>query len=120
MREKFATVDAYMASVPESVRPVVEQVRVTIAKAVPGASETISYNIPAFRLERVFIYLAAFKTHLGVYPPLAETDPLSPQVAQFRGEKGNLKFPFKDGIPFDLIGRLAKALARQYAAKQTG
>ncbi len=120
MSNKFATVEAYLASVPEVVRPVVERVRAEIAAAVPEANETISYNLPAFRLGRVFIYFAGFKAHLGIYPPLAADDPLAPEITQYRGEKGNLKFLYRDGIPFALIGKLAKALARQYATNQAG
>ncbi len=42
----FKSVDQYMASLPEAVRNVLERVRATIRKAVPGGDEVISYQIP--------------------------------------------------------------------------
>jgi uncharacterized protein YdhG (YjbR/CyaY superfamily) len=46
MAQKFTDVDDYLASLPPDVRAVLQQVRETIHQAVPGAQETISYNIP--------------------------------------------------------------------------
>lgn len=62
----------------------------------------------------MFLYFAAFKNHIGVYPPVKGDAKLEKELEQYRGEKGNLKFPLSKPIPDELIARVAKALARAY------
>ena len=111
---KFETVEAYLGSFPEEVRPILEQVRATIRAAVPGAEETISYDIPTFKLDgRAVVYFAGWKHHVSVYP-IPETDEdLERDLAPFRAAKGTLKFPLDQPIPYELIGRAAGLLAAQ-------
>lgn len=72
----------------------------------------MSYQIPAFRFDKPFIYFAAFKRHVGIYPPVEAEGPLSRELLPYRGEKGNLKFPLRKPMPYPLIKRVASALAR--------
>ena len=113
-RQRFENIDDYFASVPEEVRPILEQVRQTIKAAVPEAVDTIGYQMPAFKRGKVFIFYAAFKSHIGIYPPLAGHPELQAELARYRGPKGNLKFPLDEAIPYKLIGRLAQALADEH------
>ena len=114
-RPKFATVDAYLATVSPEVHPILEEIRALVKRTVPDAQETISYQMPAFRLKRVFFFYAAFKQHIGIYPPLQTDEALLQELQPYRGEKGNLKFPLDQPIPYDLIARVAAALAQQAA-----
>jgi uncharacterized protein YdhG (YjbR/CyaY superfamily) len=114
-RPRFDTIDAYIASADPDVRPILEEIRTTIKRTVPDATEAISYQMPAFKLKSVFIYFAAFKQHIGVYPPISGDGTLSAELARYRGPKGNLKFPLSEPIPYDLIRRTAEALAREYS-----
>jgi uncharacterized protein YdhG (YjbR/CyaY superfamily) len=112
MTAPFTTIDEYLATCPEEVRPVLQDVRRTIQDTVPDATETISYRMPAFRLDgKVLVYFAAFKHHVGVYPPVPEGDKaLDDALAPFKNEKGNVRFPLSDPIPLDLIRRLVTRL----------
>jgi uncharacterized protein YdhG (YjbR/CyaY superfamily) len=76
----------------------------------PAAVETISYQMPAFKAGRVFIYFAAFKNHIGIYPPVRGNKDLEQDLVPYRGPKGNLKFPLNEPIPFDLIECVVEAL----------
>lgn len=114
-RKTFTTIDEYLATAPEDVRPILEEIRRIVKAAVPGAKETISYQVPAFRHDRVFFYFAAFKKHIGVYPPVKDDEALLAELAPYAGEKGNLKFPLDRPMPYELIGRVAVALSRQYS-----
>jgi hypothetical protein len=40
---------------------------------------------------------------------------LQNELLPYRGDKGNLKFPLREPIPYELIGRVASALAREYS-----
>lgn len=61
-------IDEYIARFSEETRKILQQVRLTVRKAAPGAEETISYGMPAFRYKnRIIIYFAGYKNHIGVY-----------------------------------------------------
>lgn len=92
---------------------ILRRVRSTIAKATPDATETISYGIPAFKLRRIVVYFAAFKLHIGLYPPVKGDAALEKAVARYAGEKGNLRFAIERKIPYGLIVRIVKFKARQ-------
>ncbi len=112
----FATHEEYFASVPAPVRPLLERIQAEVEVRVPGALRCIGYNMPAYRQARIFFYFAAFRKHIGVYPPLGQDTGLIAECARYRGPKGNLSFPLAEPLPIDLIGRVAVALAAQYAA----
>ena len=114
----FATHEAYFASVPAPVRSLLERIQAEVEARLPGALRCIGYNMPAFKQKRVFFYFAAFKKHIGVYPPVTGDPALIAECARYRGPKGNLSFPLAEPLPIDLIGRVAVALAAQYAAKK--
>ncbi|HKS53953.1 MAG TPA: DUF1801 domain-containing protein [Steroidobacteraceae bacterium] len=106
-----ATIDEYIATFPPDAQAVLRKIRTTVAKAVPKAEERISYRIPAFMLDGIVIYFAAFKKHIGVFPPVRDPK-LKKDVAPYAGPKGNLQFPLSERIPYALIGRIAKVRAR--------
>ena len=112
-RRKAKTIDDYIDHCAPEAQPILRRVRATIAKAVPQATEAISYGIPAFRLRRIVVYFAAFKNHIGLYPPVRGNRTIEKAVARYAGEKGNLKFPLDRRIPYGLIARVAKFRAAQ-------
>jgi len=114
-RRTFASVDDYIRGADPKAREILQAIRQAATAAVPQAQECISYQMPALRHKKVFFYFAAFKTHIGVYPPVQDPA-LAAELEQYRGPKGNLKFPLDAPIPVALIARVAKSLAKQYAA----
>lgn len=117
-RTKFASHEEYIAAAPSDVRKILLNVQALVEAALPKAQRCISYGMPAYRGGKVFFYFAGFKSHLGVYPPLKDDSALVAELAPYRNEKGNLAFKYKDPIPYELIGRVASALAREYARKE--
>lgn len=107
------SVDAYIAEFPEALQAVLRRIRSTIRNAAPEAEETISYRMPAFRLNGPLVYFAAFKNHVGFYPPVHGDERLMREVAPYANEKGNLRFPLDRPIPYALIGRIVKARVRE-------
>jgi uncharacterized protein YdhG (YjbR/CyaY superfamily) len=108
-----ATIDEYIEQQAPDVQPILRRIRATIRKAVPDATEIISYRMPAFTRERIVVYFAAFKNHIGLFPPVKGDAALTRAIAPYAGEKGNLRFPLDQQIPYALIARIAKARARQ-------
>jgi uncharacterized protein YdhG (YjbR/CyaY superfamily) len=116
-------IDAYIARFPAHVQTVLQKIRQTIRDAAPGAQEKISYQMPAFFLQGNLVYFAAWKQHIGFYPPVSGDEQLRQEAAVYAGEKGNLQFPLDQPIPYDLIGkivqvRVAENLARAAAKKE--
>jgi len=102
------SIDEYIASMPEDVRPILQSIRATVRKAAPQAEERISYRMPAFFHGGVLVYFAAFKQHIGFYPPVQD-ESLKPLLAKYAGPKGNLKFPLSEPMPHALIRRIVEA-----------
>lgn len=107
-------IDEYIAAFSPEVQSILEKIRLVIREAVPGAEEKISYQMPAFTLSGALIYFAAFKKHIGIYPPVNGDKQLRQDISRYRGEKGNLKFPLDEPIPYDLISRIAKFRAKEH------
>jgi len=112
-----STIDEYIAGFSTEVRAILQKIRRTVAKAAPGAQETISYRIPSFTLNGMLVHFAAFKAHIGFYPPVRGDAKLVEAVARYAGEKGNLRFPLDEPIPYDLIERIVQHRVKQNRAK---
>ena len=110
---KVTSIDGYIALSSPEVRDILEQIRHVVQAAVPTATETISYQMPAFTLEKVFFFFAAFKNHIGIFPPVKGDRKLQIDLRPYRGEKGNLKLSLSEPIPYELISRVASALSRE-------
>jgi uncharacterized protein YdhG (YjbR/CyaY superfamily) len=110
-------IDEYIAAFSPEVRSILEGIRLAIKQAAPQAVETISYKIPSFRLNGTLVYFAAFKNHIGFYPPVRGDAKLQKAVAPYTGEKGSLKFPFDNPIPYALIKRIVKLRVTQNSPK---
>lgn len=115
-RPKAANIDAYIASMLPTVQPILREIRRTIHDAAPDAEETISYAMPAFRQNGILIYFAAFKNHIGLYPPVSGDASLMKAIAPYAGPKGNLQFPWDRPIPYKLIERIVKFRIHQVLA----
>jgi uncharacterized protein YdhG (YjbR/CyaY superfamily) len=116
-RPRISTVPDYLALLqPAQVREL-KRLFALIRKSVPGSRQVISYGIPAFKQDKVFIYCAAFKSHIGIYPPVRGDARLIAALKPYANPKGNLRFALTEPIPYALIARVAKALARTYARK---
>ena len=113
-----ATIDEYIKPFPSRVRAILERVRRTAREAAPAAEEVISYRMPALKLGGILVYFAAFKNHIGLYPPVAGDPKLVKAAAPYAGEKGNLRFPLDGSIPYDLIKQIVALHAAQSRAKQ--
>ena len=114
---KPADIDAYISQFPTEVREILQDVRETIRAAVPEAKEIISYQMPAFKQHGILVYFAAWKMHIGLYPPISGDKSLGKAIARYAGPKGNLQFPLDEPMPLRLIGRIVKLRVKQDAEK---
>jgi uncharacterized protein YdhG (YjbR/CyaY superfamily) len=111
--QKPTDIDGYISQFTADVQAVLKKVRETIRKAAPDAKEVISYQMPAFKQHGILVYFAAWKEHIGLYPPITGDKALEKAVARYAGPKGNLQFPLDEPIPYDLIERIVKLRVKQ-------
>ena len=115
-----ASIDDYIAAQAGAVQPILQRIRAIVREEAPAAQETISYRMPALRLGGVLLYFAAFKKHIGIYPPVRGDAALLRALAPYRGEKGNLSFPLAGAMPYELIRRVARQRVKESASKALG
>jgi len=103
------TVDDYIAGFPPEVQAILQKIRMTIRKAAPEAEETISYKIPAFKLDGALIYFAGYARHVGMYPITRTVkEKFGQELAAYEVGKSTARFPLDRRIPYALIGRIVK------------
>jgi len=116
-RDAPKSVDEYIAGFAPEVQAILRRVREVVREAAPQAQEVISYRMPALKQNGILVYFAAFKGHIGLYPPISGDAEIQRAIAPYAGEKGNLRFPFTRPIPYDLIARVTEFRAKQDSAK---
>lgn len=111
-------IDEYLAQAPLATRPILRKIRAIVREEAPLAEERISYRMPAFFHGGAIIYFAPFTHHVGMFPPVTGDAALEKALAKYRGEKGNLRFPLDEPIPYPLIRRVVRARLKALRAKQ--
>jgi uncharacterized protein YdhG (YjbR/CyaY superfamily) len=114
------SIDEYIAAFPTDVREILQKIRTTIEKAAPGAQETIKYGMPTFTLEGNLVHFAAFKKHIGFFPPVKGDEELKNKLLVYAGPKGNLKFPLDAPIPYALITKVVKLRVKENLKRVRG
>ena len=116
------TVDEYLATFPDDVRPILEAVRKAIHAGVPGGEEKVRYGIAAVMLGgRYAIHFAGWKRHVGLYPVPRLDGPLEAEIAPYRAKTDSVNFPYAKPVPYDLITRVsAEILRRRRDAEASG
>ncbi len=119
---KPATVDEYLAGVPEPARTTLGKIRAMIrAAAPPEATEAISYGMPSFRYKGALVAYAAFSRHCSFFPMSASlVVEFGDQLARYRTSKGTIQFPMDKPLPAALVKRMVKARVAQNETKKKG
>jgi uncharacterized protein YdhG (YjbR/CyaY superfamily) len=103
------TIDEYIEAAPKEAQKSLEKLRQTIKKTAPGAEETISYRMPAFRLNgKILVYFAAFKNHIGFFPTASGVAAFKKELLDYKISKGTIQLPLTETIPWDLVKRIVK------------
>jgi uncharacterized protein YdhG (YjbR/CyaY superfamily) len=113
------TIDDYIKTFPKDVQSILEEIRQTIRKAAPEAVETISYQMPTFKLNgKILVYFAAWKNHIGFYAMPSGTEAFKKELSPYKGAKGSVRFPIEKPIPYDLITRIVEYKVKENLEKK--
>lgn len=104
--KKFNTIDEYIATFPNEIQLLLEQMRSIIKKAAPNATEVISYQMPAFKQNKVLVYFAGYKNHIGFYPTATGIEAFKHEFGDYKWSKGAVQFPLNLPLPEELITKM--------------
>jgi uncharacterized protein YdhG (YjbR/CyaY superfamily) len=107
MKTELTSIDQYNAAFPEEVVQRMEQIRAIITKQAPEAVESISYGMPAFKLNgKPLVYYAGYKQHIGFYATPTGHSEFAEELSHYKQGKGSVQFPLTEPLPVDLIQRI--------------
>jgi len=110
--------DSYSDRFPNDVQQRLREMREAIRKAAPEATETISYRIPAFRLDGILVWYAAHTSHIGFYPGASAIATFAKELSAYESAKGSVRFPFDEPLPLSLVARIVKYRVREQLSKR--
>lgn len=118
MKNTASDIDAYIATFPEDIQARLQEVRATIRKAAPEATEAIKYAIPTFVLKGNLVHFAAFKNHIGFYPAPTGIKAFEKDLSVYKQGKGSVQFPLDRPMPLALITRIVEYRVKQQTEKK--
>lgn len=104
------TVDEYLDGAPEPQRSTLVALRGILRRILPEAEETMSYNMPAFKLAgKAVAGYAAFNNHCSYFPHSGSVLlELADELAGYDWDKGTLRFPVDEPPAEALVRRLVQ------------
>jgi uncharacterized protein YdhG (YjbR/CyaY superfamily) len=109
----FSSIDEYISEFPPDIQKILNQIRTAIKKASPKATEVISYGMPAFKQNKVLVYFAVGKNHIGFYPTPNPIKIFREELDTYKTSKGAIQFPLDRKIPLALISKITKFRVRE-------
>ena len=103
-----ATIDDYIDGFPPEVKARLRNLRSTIKRAAPLATEKIAYRMPTFYLDGNLVHFAAFAHHIGFYPTPSGIAAFRDALAKYKNAKGSVQFPHDEPLPLDLVAEIVK------------
>ena len=109
-RKAPATVDEYLAAVPEPARSTLRKIRTVIQSVVPpDAVEKISYGMPMFHYKGMLAGFAAFKNHCSLFHGAFVLATFQTELKNYQTSKGTIQFPMDKPLPTALLKKMVKA-----------
>lgn len=106
MMQKYNTVDEYINSFSGETKEKLNQLRKTILKTAGEAEEKMSYGMPAYKLQGMLLYFAAWKNHIGFYVMTSGIEVFKKELSKYKVSKGTVQFPLDKPLPLGLISKI--------------
>jgi uncharacterized protein YdhG (YjbR/CyaY superfamily) len=97
-----------------------QELRDTIKKSAPQAEEVISYNMPAFKLQGMLVWYAAYREHVGFYPRPSGIEAFKKELSVYKGAKGSVQFPIDKPLPLNLVSKIVKYRVKENSEEFKG
>lgn len=112
---KPKTIDEYLDLLPEKEMIVLENLRRIIKSAAPKAEEVISYGMPAFKLNGMVAYFAAFKNHCSMFVPGVKLNAV--ETKKYLKTKATIQFTTDKPLPSSFVKKIIKSKVKQNEEK---
>lgn len=107
--KKAGNVDAYIGQFPAATQAVLKQVRAAVLKVAPKAEESISYGMPAYKVNgKALVYFAGYDKHIGFYATPTGHEAFKKELAGYKQGKGSVQFPLEEKMPLALITKIVQ------------
>jgi len=115
---KYKNIDDYIAEFPSNIAQILNEIRQVIQQSAPQAMEAISYNMPAFKMnKKVLVYFAAYKNHIGFYALPSGNNAFQQDLKKYKTGKGSIQFPLEEKMPVELIQKIIKFRLKEVTDK---
>lgn len=105
-KRDFSTFEQYITEFPSSTQEKLIELRNTIKEIAPDAQERISYQMPAFFLNRMLVYFAGYANHIGFYPGAKAIEVFKDDLKEYKTSKGTIQFSLSKPLPIELIKKI--------------
>ena len=105
---KYKNIDEYINSFEGATKNKLIELRRIIKDVSKDIKETISYNMPAFKLNKVLVYFAGYKAHIGFYPTGDPIKVFKDRLKSYKTSKGAIQFKIDEELPKELIQEIVK------------
>ena len=113
-KTNYQSIDEYIGTFPDDIQSRLESMRQIIKSVIPGAIETISYQIPTFKINnKNIVHFSAYKKHIGLYPGPSAIEHFKEELSQYKWSKGAVQFPLDNPIPSELVKKIVIFRARE-------
>lgn len=116
-----ASVEEYLAALPEDARAGLHDLRTAILDAAPGSTEVISYQMPAVRSAgRIVVWYGAFAKHYSLFPASARViEALGDELQPFVSGKGTIRFDRRKPLPLALVRKIVRLRLEENASRSS-
>jgi uncharacterized protein YdhG (YjbR/CyaY superfamily) len=116
-KKNYQTVDEYICAFPQNIQIMLQGLRCAIKEAAPHATETISYQMPAFKQNGVLVYFGAFKKHIGFFPTDSGVAEFKEKLGKYKTSKGTIQFPLDEPLPIELVKDIVRFRVKENLSK---
>lgn len=100
----FANVDEYIQDFEGEAQKRLTQTRKLVTEAAPEAVESISYGMPAYKINgKPLVYFGGYKSHIGFYATPTGHKAFEKELSKYKQGKGSVQFPLDEPLPSKLI-----------------
>ena len=110
-------IDDYIATFPAPIQKLLKQLHETIRTVAAGAEESISYQMPAFKLNGPLVYFAGYNKHIGFYPTPSGIAKFQQELSPYKSSKGAVQFPIDEPLPLELVSRIVRFRVKENLEK---
>ncbi len=115
----YKDVDSYVKDFPKETANLLKQIRAAIKKAAPYAEETMSYGMPAYKLNGPVVYFGGFKKHVSLFPTSSGVRIFHKELSRYQTSKGTIQFPLNKPLPLSLISKIVKLRVKENTQKES-